>query len=303
MRATAQACSAVENEDPIAPELLSRLYRYTGNALVIGITGPPGAGKSSLLDSLIEEAVAHDYQVGVLAVDPTSPLTGGALLADRLRMGSANHGQVFVRSLATRGSLGGLASASFGILRILEAAGKNLIFVETVGAGQSDIDVAHLALTTLYVTVPNLGDEIQALKAGILELSDIFIVNKSDLGGFELALSQMRALLTFKDHDLLELKKKSGISWTPPILSASALKKQGIAQIFASILSHYEFLRSSGKLFERKRGQIYSEMKTILERRLSQSVNSKIKERTLDLLSSKKSDPYSETEKILKLKR
>lgn len=297
VRTVARACSLFENEDPLAGTILSQIYRYTGNALVIGITGPPGAGKSSLLSCLIEETLLRGYQVGVIAVDPTSPITGGAFLADRLRMTTIHQDSVFVRSLATRGSRGALAFASFGVLRLLEAMGKNFIFVETVGAGQNEVEVTRLATSTVYVTIPNLGDEIQALKAGILELADIFVVNKADLGFAELAVSQLRSVLTLKEPSQ---KKESTPSWSPPILVASALKKQGIVQIFEAVLHHWEYLKSTGKLFDRKRKQVAFELETILERGVVHKLQSKLTERNLELLLSKKNDPYSLSKKILR---
>lgn len=303
LRTVARTCSLFENEDPLSESILSEIYRYTGNAFVLGITGPPGVGKSSLLSSLVEEAVRHGYQVGVIAVDPTSPLTGGALLADRLRMANLNHNSVFVRSLATRGTLGGLAFASFGILRTLEAMGKNFIFVETVGAGQNEVEVSHLATSTLYVTIPHLGDEIQALKAGILEVCDIFLVNKADLGNAEVAISQLRAMLTLKESSTAFPGKDAVPIWSPPILSCSALKKQGIAQIFHAVLQHFEYLKSTGELFERKRKQVQAELAAIMERRIAKEVESKLTTRATDLLLSKKSDPATLAKKILRRKQ
>lgn len=300
IRTVARACSLFENEDSLSESILADLYRYTGNAFVLGITGPPGVGKSSLLSCLIEEAVRRGYQVGVIAVDPTSPLTGGALLADRLRMVPLNCDSVFVRSLATRGSLGGLAFAAFGILRIFEAMGKNFIFVETVGAGQNEVEVSRLATSTLYVTIPHLGDEIQALKAGILEVCDIFLVNKADLGNAEVAVSQLRAMLTLKESSS---NKRDLQPWVPPILSCSALKKQGIAQLFNAVCQHFEYLKSTGELFERKRKQVYAELATILERRIAKDVESKLTSKVTDLLLAKKSDPIALAKKILKRKR
>ena len=284
----------IENEEPLAKGILSSLYPFSGNAFVIGITGPPGAGKSTLLSCLIEEALTHKYHVGVIAVDPSSPLTGGALLADRLRMSSTNHQQVYIRSLATRGSVGGLAYASFGILRVLEAMGKDFIFVETVGAGQDEIAVSNLAATTIYVTVPHLGDEIQALKAGILEVSDIFIVNKSDLGQSEITISQLRSALTVRGG--------GEKAWKPPILSASASQGKGIAQIFSTILSHQDFLTSSGEGKVRRRRQVSQELMTILEKSMWQEIRSKLTEEALERLLNKKLDPHSLARKILSKK-
>lgn len=317
IRTVARACSMIENGDPLSEDLLASIHRFSGKAIVVGITGPPGAGKSSLLSCLIEEALSRQYQVGVIAVDPSSPVSGGALLADRLRMGSLKDDQVYIRSLATRGSLGGLAFAAFGILHVLEAMGKEIIFVETVGAGQNEIAVTQLAATTLYVTVPNLGDEIQALKAGILELADIFIVNKSDLGNSEITASHLRSTLTLKEpfdappslagEAALgfggSFKAKSQNRWSAPILTASAARRSGIAQIFSSILSHHKFLESSGEMVERKRKQLCAELFFILEKNLSAELNSLLKGKLLETLLSKKLSPYALAREILSKKR
>lgn len=291
IRSAARACTLIENEDPDSSALLSLLYPLSGTATVVGITGPPGAGKSTLLAGLIEEAAAHGEQVGVIAVDPSSPLTGGALLADRLRIDSGQN-QIYIRSVATRGTLGGLACAVFGILRVLEAMGKTMIFVETVGAGQNEIAVTQLATTTLYVTVPHLGDEIQALKAGILEVSDIFVVNKSDLGNAEMAVSQLRSILTLKDP-------AAAPSWTYPVLSASAAQRKGLPQIFKSILDHRAFLERTGEGMERRKKQASAELLSILERQVMIEMKSYLSGKMLDHLVHKRQNPQTLVKQIL----
>ena len=294
-RAVARACSMIENEEPESERILRGLYPFSGNSMVIGITGPPGAGKSTLLSCLVAEALSNRYKVGVIAVDPSSPVSGGALLADRLRIGGAHSREVYIRSVATRGTLGGLAYASFGILRVLEAMGKDIIFVETVGAGQNEIAVSKLATTTVFVTVPNLGDEIQAMKAGILEVSDIFVVNKSDLGNHETAISQLRFALTLKDPLESPAPPPAGLrgAWKFPILPASALQRKGIAQVFFSIVNHQRSLRSSGELEIRIRRQVRAELFYILEKKLAVEIQSRLTDKILDSLARKRTDPHS----------
>lgn len=310
IRTVARVCSLIENEDPLSEKILALLYPFSGQSIVVGITGPPGVGKSTLLSRLVEEALAHQYQVGVIAIDPSSPISGGAILADRLRMSSANQEKVFIRSVATRGSAGGLAYASFGILRVLETMGKKIVFIETVGSGQNEIMVTNLATTTIFVTVPNLGDEIQALKAGILEVSDIFVVNKSDLGNSEITVSQLRSSLTLKDlserfsmtSDGELLHPANNHEWKFPILSASAIHKKGIAQIFASILEHQEFLRSGGELELRKKKQIMSELFFILEKKLMQDLKTKLTDKLIHSLLKKKLTPHALAKQIISRK-
>lgn len=320
LRAVARACSLIENEDPISEKILSLLYRFSGNSIVVGITGPPGSGKSVLLSCLVDEAIHHQYKVGVIAVDPSSPLSGGAILADRLRIRSATDERVYIRSLATRRTPGSFSPASFGILRVLEAMGKGMIFVETVGSGQNEVEVTRLATTTLLVTVPNLGDEIQALKSGISELSDIFVVNKSDLGNSETTVSQLRSVLTMKDlsetspysfpsssrtrrenrtEQTTPQPHRSMNQWKSPILAVSALQKRGIAKIFSSILEHQNYLVSSGELEVRNKERISAEIFSILERKIKTKIESNLTDKRLQNLAIKKEDLYSFVRKTL----
>ena len=299
IRTAARACSLIENEDPQADSILAAIYPYTGRAMVVGVTGPPGAGKSTLLSCLVEEAVGHSYKVGVIAVDPSSPISGGALLADRLRIDTSDRSQVYIRSLATRGSLGGLAAASFGILRVMEAMGKALIFVETVGAGQNEVAVSSLATTTVFVTVPNLGDDIQALKAGILEVCDIFAVNKSDLGNAEVAVSQLRTVLTMREFQeagsepVLPNSSELSISWRLPVMAVSAHQKKGVAQLFSAIMSHHQQLAATRMLEQRRRRQVSAEIELLLERKLSVELKSLITEKVIDSLMSHEKSPHA----------
>jgi LAO/AO transport system kinase len=228
--------SVAENDPHARIEILSKLYSHTGNARIIGITGPPGAGKSTLITELVKRYRREGDTIGVVAVDPTSEMTGGALLGDRIRMSDlASDSGVFIRSMATRGHVGGIASATEDIVRILDATSTDLIFVETVGAGQSDVDVKALVGTTVVVTAPGLGDEIQALKAGIMEIGDIFVVNKSDRLGADDSVQEIYAMVTMTEPTK---------GWRPRVLKTAALSGQGIAALEQAINEHGQYLKN-----------------------------------------------------------
>ena len=221
-RALARAISIVEGEGPAAAALVGALHPDTGRAAVVGVTGPPGAGKSTLVDALVHEWRRRGRQVGVLAVDPTSPFTGGALLGDRIRMpGHAADPGVFIRSMATRGALGGLARATGDAAAVLDAAGFDLVLVETVGVGQDEVDVVRTADVSVVVLVPGLGDEVQALKAGLMEIADVFVVNKADREGADQAAAAIEALLAIGGG-------QPGNAWTPPVLRMRAADGHGV---------------------------------------------------------------------------
>jgi GTPase len=228
-RSLARAATAIENRSRDAELLLKELFPRTGRASIIGITGAPGAGKSTLTDRLVHELRRENKSVGVLAVDPTSPYTGGAILGDRIRMlGHHADPQVFIRSMATRGHLGGLAAATTDMALMLDAAGKEFVIIETVGVGQDEVEIAKLADATVVVLVPGMGDDVQAIKAGIMEIADVFVINKADQPGadrLEREILALQSLSTRHDH------------WTPPIVRTVATEGQGIGETLAAIRS------------------------------------------------------------------
>ncbi len=228
-RALARALTLVESDPHAADEIITEIYAHTGKGLVVGVTGAPGVGKSTLVDRLAGQFLARGRKVGILAVDPSSPFTGGALLGDRVRM-EGRGSDVFMRSLATRGHLGGLARATPRAIQLLQAFGKDLILLETVGAGQSEVDVMGFADTTIVVVVPGLGDDVQAFKAGILEIGDIFVVNKSDRPGADQTMRELRQMLHLGPQR----------PWLPPVLAAQAQQDIGVSDIADAILRHSE---------------------------------------------------------------
>ena len=234
-RALARAATLVENRSRQAEPLLKELFPHTGKATVIGITGSPGVGKSTLVDRFVHELRRENKQVGVIAVDPTSPYTGGAILGDRIRM-LAHHADagVFIRSMATRGWLGGLASATTDMTLLLDASGKDVVLIETVGVGQDEVEIAKLADVTIVVLVPGMGDDVQAIKAGIMEIADVFLINKADLAGADRLEREIRAIQSLST-------RKDG--WVPPIVRTISSEGQGIAEALIAVRS---FLARSG---------------------------------------------------------
>jgi LAO/AO transport system kinase len=231
--------SVAENDPRARITILSNLYKRLGRAHILGITGPPGAGKSTLIAELTKHYRRDGYTVGIVAVDPTSHITGGALLGDRVRMaGLASDPKVFIRSMATRGQVGGVARATEDVVRILDASSIDYIFVETVGAGQSDVDIKSIAQTTIVVTAPGLGDEIQALKAGIMEIGDIFVVNKADREDADNTAQIIYSMIVIPQE---------GRGWRPRVLKTSALSGEGLSQLVEAINQHAEYLRKSAE--------------------------------------------------------
>jgi LAO/AO transport system kinase len=238
VRALARAISVVENRDPGWSELLKALFPHTGHARVIGLTGAPGAGKSTLVDQLARHYRKDNRTVGIIAVDPTSPYTGGAILGDRIRMQEhfADPG-IYIRSMATRGSLGGLARTTADVATVLDASGRDLVLIETVGVGQDEVDIVRLADITVVILVPGMGDDVQTIKAGIMEIADIFVINKSDREGAERVEREIRALQS--------LAVRSD-QWTPPIVKTVASDGAGIAELAASISAYEDYLQKEG---------------------------------------------------------
>jgi LAO/AO transport system kinase len=266
-RALSRGLSHVERGGDIAEALLACLYPHTGNAHVVGITGSPGSGKSTLTRVLARVAREIGLTVGIIAVDPSSPFSGGSILGDRIRMNDvAVELGVFVRSLATHGALGGLSRAAADSIDLMDAAGRQIIFVETVGVGQDEIDVMQTVHTVVVLSVPGLGDEIQTLKAGILEISDIHVVNKTDREGADRVMAELRSMLT------LDAPKSKG-SWQPPVLGCVALREEGIAPVLCAVRDHLTHLHTSGELEQRRRHIAKERLFTIVRNLLSDAAN------------------------------
>jgi LAO/AO transport system kinase len=293
-QAVARLISLVENRPADAIPELRKLYPHTGRGYVVGVTGPPGAGKSSLIDVLVRDLRRAQRRVGVVAVDPTSPFTGGAILGDRIRMQdhSTDPG-VFVRSMATRGHLGGLAPATSGAVSVLDAYGCDLIIVETVGAGQAEVDIVSTADTVIVVLVPHLGDGVQTLKAGIMEIADLFVVNKADQGDAA--------------RTALEIKMMLGLApaqgWQPPVLLTTATDGTGISEVIESVERHRSYQETHGLLEGRRRARHREEILQIVQERLRTRIVSENGSARLDALASKvahaKLDPFSAAEELL----
>ncbi len=284
--AVSRALNWISDEREGFELLRSLLFGYGGASLKIGLCGPPGCGKSSLISRLVGELKACG-KVGILAVDPTSPFTGGAFLGDRIRMQShALDPGVFMRSLASRGSVGGVASGIFGAIHVLEAYGCANILIETVGTGQDEVEVSKVVDTVVYVTTPFLGDEIQAMKAGTMEIGDVFVVNKSDMGDSHKAVSDIRRALGLGPG-------KSDGGWEPRVLSASAASGQGVPEVLKAVLDHSEHLKASGEGRKRRKAQVLEEVSLYVSRKLHRDIMNGISDRDLENLLDKKTDPVA----------
>ncbi|RKY54268.1 MAG: methylmalonyl Co-A mutase-associated GTPase MeaB [Candidatus Neomarinimicrobiota bacterium] len=293
-RAISKAISLVENDGPDKIELLKKIHRYVGESVIIGITGPPGAGKSSLINVLIKEYRKQGKKVGILAIDPTSPFTGGALLGDRLRMQDHSTDEnVFIRSLATRGHLGGISPATSDAVKILDAAGFEIILLETVGVGQAEIEIVEASDIVLLVLVPGYGDEIQVLKAGIIEIGDIYVINKAD----QMDATKLKTTIEY----YLELSPDKNANHRKVVLT-SALTGSGVDSLIHEINSTYNFFRKKGILNERRKTRIRKEILRILNSRILESINQTFNGRNFDSsinkILNKKIDPYTIADSI-----
>lgn len=297
-RALARMVTLIENDAPQAHDYLARLHPHSGRAQIVGVTGSPGAGKSTLVTQMARELRRREKKMGVVAVDPSSPFTGGAILGDRIRMQElAGDPNVFIRSMASRGSLGGLAASTRDVVRALDAAGYDLVIIETVGAGQAEVEIVRAAHTVLVVTVPGMGDDIQALKAGILEIADIFVVNKADRPGADQAVAELKMLL-----GLAWKRPKEAHTWHIPILKTSATQGEGIAELVEAILKHRAFLEESGQLMQRSQRQARSEVLALLQHELmlhlQASVGDEEWQRLIDAVVEREISPYEVADEL-----
>jgi LAO/AO transport system kinase len=294
-RAVARAISFVEDARPEARALLAALFPHAGGSLVVGVTGPPGAGKSSLVDRLTAHLRGQGRSVGIVAVDPTSPFSGGAILGDRIRMQAhATDPGVFIRSMATRGHLGGLAAATDQALLVLSAAGKDVILVETVGVGQDEVEIVGTADVSVVVLVPGLGDEVQALKAGIMEIADVFAVNKADRDGVERVVAEIASMLSLAAAD----------AEPPAVVKTVATRDEGIAELLEAVEAFHRRASESGALAKKRRAQMRRQLEDAVRQRVMGHVFRRIVapeelERTLERLAERAIDPFTAADGIV----
>jgi LAO/AO transport system kinase len=296
-RAVARLISLVEDAHPALREVMAALAPYTGQAHIIGITGSPGVGKSTLTSALVGVLRARGKRVGILAVDPSSPFSGGALLGDRIRMQDhALDPDVYIRSMASRGHLGGLSWTTPQALRVLDAAGCEVVLVETVGVGQSEVEVAGLADTTMVLLAPGMGDGIQAAKAGILEIGDVFVVNKADREGADATVRDIRHMISLGDR--IEPN-----AWRPPVLKAVAARGEGIAEVMAAIDDHFAWMEASGTLRDRRVRRAVDEIEAIAIQALRARIGDLRQEQGVDELAAQvvdgSSDPYAAADQVV----
>lgn len=288
--ALSRAITAIENEYDDAVEIMKKIYPHTGHAYVLGITGPPGAGKSTLTNRIAYEYRQQGKTVGIIAVDPTSPFTGGAILGDRIRMNSLTLDKgVFIRSMGTRGSLGGLSHKTADAVKVMDAFGKDIIIVETVGVGQSEVDIVKAADTTMVVLIPGMGDDIQAIKAGILEIGDLYCINKSDLDGADKLVREINMMLDL-DSFMTD--------WRPPITKVIASQDEGIKDLMVTVENHRSYIEDNGKLAERRTKRTRDEMLDILNSNIGNYIKEKIVasgrlDNYVEQIKSRETDPYT----------
>jgi len=297
-RAIGRMLSAAENGAVGHERLLGRLYRHTGRAYVLGVTGPPGAGKSSLVDGLVRLLRARELTVGVLAVDPSSPFTGGSILGDRIRMQAHAYDRaVYIRSMSARGHLGGLAEATTKAVHVLDAAGKDIVIVETVGVGQSELEIAGTADTTVVALTPSSGDMVQMLKAGILEIADVFVVNKADQEGAGRLARDLRAMLNMGEHP-------APGDWTQPIVQTQATRNVGVDALWDETERHHAHLTETGQLVARRRARLHAEIMELVLGRVRSRLHDDLRgrhefESLLDRTQARELDPYQAVDTLL----
>jgi len=294
-RSIAKTITLIENDPANAQRIIAQLYPHTGKAHLIGVTGPPGSGKSTLIGNLVEKLRKQGRTVGVVAVDPTSPFTGGAFLGDRVRMQKLSTDKgVFIRSMATRNNPGGVAKATKDAVKVLDAAGKDVIIVETVGAGQSEVEIIKVAQTIVVVLAPGLGDDIQAIKAGTMEIGDIFVVNKADRENAEKTATEIWAMLNMNTESQ---------KWTPPVIKTIAIRDEGISDLVDKIDEHRNYLKT-GILDARQRERIEAELVEAIKLRVAQSIINELKEddefeKFVHMILEKEMDPHSAADTIV----
>ncbi|TYB32214.1 MAG: methylmalonyl Co-A mutase-associated GTPase MeaB [Candidatus Mcinerneyibacterium aminivorans] len=297
-RHLARAISMVENNSPQKEEIIDALYPKTGNALIIGVTGSPGSGKSTLVDKILKNELKKDQKIGVIAVDPSSPFSGGALLGDRIRMQKhSGNPNIFIRSMASRGHLGGISAATSDVTKLLDAAGYNLIIIETIGVGQTEVEIIELADIILLTMAPGMGDDIQAMKAGIMEIGDVFVVNKKDKDGADKVKKELDYVLDIKYHDNPENKN--------PIKMVSALNNEGIEELMNSVYNYINKLKKQGKWEDKRKTKIKKELKKIFSKKIHELMDIHINyteklDDWVKLLMNKEEKPYSLINKELK---
>ncbi|HEX4206692.1 MAG TPA: methylmalonyl Co-A mutase-associated GTPase MeaB [Ktedonobacteraceae bacterium] len=295
-RALARMVTLIENEIPRARQYLAELHQHAGRAHIIGVTGAPGAGKSTLVTHLVRELRRRERKVGVVAIDPTSPFSGGAILGDRIRMMElAGDPNVFIRSMASRGSLGGLSAATRDVVRAMDAGGYDPIIIETVGTGQAEVEVMRTAQSVLVVVAPGMGDDIQAIKAGILEIADIFVVSKGDKPGADQTVAELSMLLSLDPQ-----RRKT--PWRIPILKTSAVKDEGIGKLVDAAQQHLQTLQESGQLAQRAQRQVRSELQTLILQSVVNALKAEVSDEEWETLitevTQRERDPYSVAQEL-----